>query len=243
MRVMGSVRYGTRSAFRLVMATIAVGALAGCEGPGEEGELGNDRFFYACVDATDPACDDLDPLADPASPDLIPAVATGSEFALSTSDERSEPVSPTNRLSVVEDGVDRRTFRAEEAGDVVVVAEIAAGEATDLMHLKVRDPAGASLFVEDAFGAWAEAAANLSMSVGERRELRVALVSADGLLISGAVPIAWSFDPPSFADVASIAGNVVSLTPSAGGDATVRADYANGISTTLAIAVTDGGAP
>jgi len=228
---------------RLVSAALALGATAGCDGPGEQGELGNDRFFYECVDASDPACDDLDPLADPASPDLIPAIATGSEFALSTSDERSEPVSPTPRLTVVDEGVGRRTFRAEEPGDAVVVAEIAEGEATDLLHLTIRDPAGASIFVDDAFGAWTEAGATLAMSDGERRELRVALVSADGLLLSGAVPIVWSFDPPSLGDVATIAGNVVTIVASAGGDGTLRADYANGASATLAIAVAIGGAP
>jgi hypothetical protein len=240
MSAMDTLRYRT---LRLVVAALTLGAAAGCEGPGEEGELGNDRFYYECVDATDPACDDLDPLADPASPDVIPAIATGSEFALSTADERSEPVSPTRRLTVVDDGVGRRTFRAEEAGDAVVVAEVAEGEATDLLHLAIRDPAGASIFVDDAVGAWTEAGATLAMSDGERRELRVALVSADGLVLSGAVPIAWSFDPPSLGELATITGNVVSIVASAGGDGTLRADYANGASASLAIAVAIGGAP
>ena len=188
--------------------------LAGCGAAPGEGELGNDRFLYACVERSDAACDDASSPGPTASLELLPVLAKGAVFRLITENPANLPYSPTPRLTVIEG--EAVTFRAEVAGYSAIFARDANGTVRDLVHATVVEPATVSLSKRQGGGAWVNAGATLSVPVGSSVELRSAPTDASGHVLAGALDVVWSSTPEDLlADVAKVDGNVLLLAPSA----------------------------
>src|SRR5687767_7007839 len=85
-----------RSGSLLPLFTLMIAACNFGDGPGQRGELGNDRFFYACVDEADAMCDgvdlDLEPLYG------LPRVALDSKFGIDTEGVTTEARAVNDRV-------------------------------------------------------------------------------------------------------------------------------------------------
>lgn len=214
--------------------TPLVGCLA--DGPGEQGELGNDRFFYECAKPADAACDDLTPTGQGGGLLDIPSVALGSVFGMTTEDFDTDPASPTDRLVAQTLSSGQKAFKAEKAGVAVLVAYADAGDATDLTHVTVVEPSAAQLFQRDPnTSQWIAIKGPLTLPTGQALELRVAPVDDAGDLLAGAMDLVWavdtsgvlSSDPGGDDNIVSISGatpGTVHLTATLGGTLEAAAD-------------------
>jgi hypothetical protein len=200
--------------------------LAGCGAAPGEGELGNDRFLYACVERSDAACDDAS--SPTASLELLPVLAKGAVFRLLTENPANVPYSPTPRLTVI-DG-EAVTFRAEMAGYSAIFARDANGNVRDLVHAMVVEPAAVTLLTRQGGSAWLESGATLSVPVGSTVALRSAPADALGHVLAGALDVVWSSTPEDLlATVAKVDGNVLLIAPEAPAEGELKVTVAGSL--------------
>ncbi len=211
-------------------------ALAGCfpDGPGEKGELGNDRFFYECALPADAMCDeqiDTELLS-------IPTVALGATFALTSENLDTEPFSPTDRLREVQVSSGAVAFVAEQEGQAVVISRSEAGQGSDLTHIVVVPATSVAFYLRDTEGEWAETPA-VAVDSGVFFELRVAPRDEDDNTLAGALPLVWTAEPEGIVTLPpSTEDNVLGLTAMAGGQVTLTAELGD-LSATIVVNVTE----
>lgn len=230
---------GMNFSYSIPLLAFAALGFAGClpDGPGEKGELGNDRFFYECALPEDAACDDEfnSGLLD------IPSVALGSTFAIDTENYDTDAFSPTDRLREVQVSSGAVAFEALQEGQAVIMSGVTGepGEASDLTHIVVvapsavgffrrgtefvRDPDQPGLMTKEE---WVRVTTDVDAQVGEVIELRVAPLDGGGGVLAGALPITWSGEPDeAFMIFDDASDNVIE----------VRADVAGATSITVTV--------
>lgn len=220
-----------RSALGAGLTLGLVLALVACDATPGEGELGNDRFYYACVDPDDAACD----AGEATTLEAVPVVAKGSVFRLINEEPSNAAFCPTARLAVVPG--EPVTFRAEVAGFAAVFARESDRDVRDLFHVEVAAPSYAALLVREADTPWVKPQATVAVPVGGSAELRVVPADAKGRVLAGALDWSWSSTPADLLDaVATVRGNVLLLAPKEISEGELVATGPNGLSATVEFA-------
>jgi hypothetical protein len=205
------------------------GCFFGGPEPGQEGELGNDRFTYACRVDSDAMCDEGSTVAQEPIYGL-PVVALGSQFGLDTDGITTEARAANSRLKedIVSATDGNVVFTAVQAGWTTVLSRTYDGAYVDLVHVLVKQPTGAKLFQRLASGeAWSSAAAALEVSSTTNAELRVAPVDGEEVLAGGLI-VSWTTEPTGIVEILPKEGNnVVTVRALADGEATVTAALAD----------------
>jgi hypothetical protein len=221
-----------RSWFMFASFTLAACSLPN---PGKDGELGNDRFIYECVDETDWACDD-------GELEGMPTIALGARFALRTEANYTTPVSLTSRIVDVSE-VSTPEFEAVEEGWAALASQRREDDIVDVLHVKVERPGGVELSVSEPYTqtypegpprAWDPLGD--ALVTAESVDLRVRLTSADGQLLAGSLPTRWTVEPEGVVDVTPSSGdNVVGLRVLGPGIAQVTATIGDMWSATVSV--------
>lgn len=219
--------------------------VAGCSlgGPGQQGDLGNDRFQYACVVDSDSMCDDQPGSFQQEPIYGLPVIALGATFGLDTDGVTTEARSINDFVD--ERGTDTNGLRelvATKPGWAAVASFTFDGQPVDVVHVLVVDPTAAILFVRPTAGSeWAESKGTPSKIVGSHPlDVRIAPADANGNLLAGGLQVSWTATPSGIVDISPPAtDNVVHVSRIKDGDVTLTAKL-GAFTTNLDISVEGG---
>lgn len=229
-----------RSGRFLPLFTVVLAACSFGNQPGKRGELGNDRFFYACVDDADAMCDGADLETEPLYG--MPRIALSSRFGIDTEGYTTEARAVNDRLTeeLSTDGI--RAFTANEPGWTTIMSRTYDEEAVDIIHVLVAE-ATTLQASEREIGAEAWGNATGTLAIADEHELRVAPFDAEGKPLAGGLDIKWAAEPDGIVDILPETGNnVVTIRPQATGAVTITATVNADLAATVSLDVTyDGG--
>ena len=190
---------------------------------GERGELGNDRFFYACVDDADAICDDVDLEAEPLSG--IPRIALGARFGIETEGRTTTARAVNDRLDEDPHGGREKAFTALEPGWTTVMSVNDYGDAVDLVHVSVAETAALELSQrEPTAEGWSQLGTG-PLAIEKDHQMRVVPLDAEGAVLAGGLPMQWTAEPEGIVEFLPEKGNnVVTVRPVASGLVTVSVE-------------------
>lgn len=208
--------------------------------PGKRGELGNDRFFYACVDEADAMCDGTDLETEPLYG--MPRIALGSRFGVETEGYTTEARAVNDRLTDETAGDGVTAFAAREVGWSTVMSRNYDEEAVDIIHVLVAETASVEVSErKPSDDDWTRLTG--AIAIDDDHQLRVAPFDVEGKPLAGGLPMKWTADPEDIVEILPASGdNIVSIRPIASGLVTVTVEVNDALTATASFHVThDGG--
>lgn len=220
-----------------VAALALLGLVVGCKDPESSdgsvaGTLGRSRFFYTCVAASDPQCDERSNLAPNVDGLSFPPVAVGARFRIG---EESDFGTGVTRVRPLGDFFDyeeaSQAFVAVRAGVGGVVSESVNDEVVDFAQIELATPTRLKLLFATEVGNFQSGAVTIEpggvrggVKATTFYDVRVFPVDDKDRPLAGAFPIEWSTSAPAtlkFRDPNRLSDNVVSLETGVPGRATL----------------------
>lgn len=176
--------------------------LVTCLEPGSQGDLGQGRFVYECIDETDSYCN---PSSFDWSEPIPEAIATGASFVVEF--QRDGLYSATQVFSASPAMLKQQDdgFVALLPGRVAILAR-ENGKVVDFYHLLIEDPTQVKVDLVSDSRVLQEWIQFLDLQPGERVQLRASLLGGSGTL-AGAVDCQWIIEDDAVASFEPSSGN------------------------------------
>ena len=212
----------------LVAALVAVG----CNGlvpPGNNGELNNGVFSYACDSDSDPACDGTEP----GTLGTIPTkIAVGGRFTLSYTPSPlgddasggSTIVEPVSKTLLTQTETFGSTFKALKPGLCGVLAR-RGDVVADFVHVRIGAIDHLQIDASGTSSGDSEGIASLELAEGDEVSLRAFAVDEADEMLAGALSASWSSSDEQVAAFDSLdTDNQVALRALGAGSTTLRVE-------------------